>query len=249
MITGELKGKTVFVTGGTSGIGAEIAKSFAKVGANVHIFGTNAANGNAVLDELRALGPNQTFGLSLLNVADTAAVEKELTDLFVRYPVVDVLVNNAGTTRDNLLMRMTEEEWDQVIDVNLKSVFNFCKVMVRPMIKQRSGKIINISSVVGLIGNPGQTNYAASKAGMIGFTQSLAREVASRGICVNCIAPGFIETKMTGALTAEQQEGAKLKIPMQKMGDPSDIAKAALYLATAHYVTGQVLTVDGGLAM
>ena len=164
---------------------------------------------------------------------------------------IDILVNNAGITRDNLLMKMTEEDWDRVIAVNLKSVYNTCQALVRSMLKARNGKIINITSVVGLNGNAGQANYAASKAGMIGFTQSLAKEVASRGICVNCIAPGFIKTPMTGVLTETQKEAIIKQVPMGRLGNPEEIAHAAVFLASSlsDYVTGQVLTVDGGMVM
>jgi len=215
----QLKDKAAVVTGGTAGIGKEIALAFAKQGAHVAIFGTNAERATEVLEHLQKTYP--------------------------------ILVNNAGITRDGLLMKMTEEDWDRVIAVNLKSVYNTCQALVRPMLKARSGKIINITSVIGLIGNAGQANYAASKAGMIGFTQSLAKEVASRGICVNCIAPGFIKTSMTDVLTDAQKEGILKQVPMGRLGSPEEIANTAVFLASdwSNYMTGQVLTVDGGMVM
>lgn len=186
-----LKGKKTLITGGTAGIGKEIATAFAKQGADVAIFGTNEERAAQVLQELEGLRltPEQRFTSFLVNVSEKASVEGAIQQLLDTWGQVDVLVNNAGITRDALLMRMSEEDWDQVIDVNLKSVYNTCQVLVRPMIKAKGGKIINISSVVGLTGNAGQSNYAASKSGMIGFTKALAQELATRNICVNCIAP------------------------------------------------------------
>lgn len=248
-----LKAKKTLVTGGTAGIGKEIATAFASQGADVAIFGTNEERAAQVLQELeeKRQNPEQRFLSFLVNVSEKASVENAIQQLIAAWGNIDTLVNNAGITRDGLLMRMTEEDWDQVIDVNLKSVYNTCQALVRPMIKAKRGKIINISSVVGLTGNAGQTNYAASKSGMIGFTKALAQELATRGICVNCIAPGFIQTRMTGALTDGQKEGILKKIPMGRMGDPQDIANAAIFLASSlsDYVTGQVLTVDGGMVM
>ncbi len=248
-----LKAKKALITGGTAGIGQEIAIAFAKQGADVAIFGTNEQRAAAVLKELEqaAVSPEQRFASFLVNVAEKASVENAIQQLLGSWGQVNILVNNAGITRDGLLMRMTEEDWDQVLDVNLKSVFNTCQALVRPMIKAKGGKIINISSVVGLTGNAGQANYAASKSGMIGFTKALAQEVATRNICVNCIAPGFIQTRMTESLTDAQKEGILKKIPMGRMGDTRDIANAAVFLASelADYITGQVLTVDGGMVM
>lgn len=211
-----LKGKKAIVTGGTAGIGREVALTFAKQGADVAIFGTNEERAAQVLEELKAVscGESQLFLAFTKEVSDKGAVDEAIHSLLALWKQVDILVNNAGITRDGLLMRMSEEDWDQVIDVNLKSVYNFSQSLIRSMMKAKRGKIINISSVVGLMGNPGQTNYAASKAGMIGFTKALAKEVASRGICVNCIAPGFIVTRMTEALTADQKESLLQQIPM-----------------------------------
>jgi 3-oxoacyl-[acyl-carrier protein] reductase len=248
-----LNAKKAIITGGTAGIGKEIALVFAKHGADVAIFGTNAERAAQVIDELKAVQcrPEQTFEALIVNVSDKKSVVDAVQSLLTRWGQVDVLVNNAGITRDGLLMKMSEEDWDAVLDVNLKSVYNMCQTLVRSMLKAKSGKIINISSVVGLTGNAGQVNYAAAKSGMIGFTKALAQELASRNICVNCIAPGFIATRMTDALTEPQREGLLKKIPMGRMGSPNDIAQAAVFLASplSDYITGQVITVDGGMVM
>jgi 3-oxoacyl-[acyl-carrier protein] reductase len=248
-----LKAKKALITGGTAGIGKEIAIAFAKQGADVAIFGTNAERAAQVIQELEQskISPEQQFVSFTVNVSEKTSVESAIQQLLAKWGQIDILVNNAGITRDGLLMRMTEEDWDQVIDVNLKSVYNTCQALVRPMIKAKGGKIINISSVVGLTGNAGQANYAASKSGMIGFTKALALELATRNICVNCIAPGYIHTRMTEGLTDAQKEGVLKKIPMGRVGSPQDIANAAIYLASnlSDYVTGQVLTVDGGMVM
>lgn len=248
-----LNNKNVLITGGTAGIGKQIALSFAKHGANVAIFGTNQERANQVVVELEAarIDENQKFLAVIVNVSKKDEIDAAIEDILNQWGSVDVLINNAGITRDGLLMKMSEDNWDEVIDVNLKSVFNTCQALVRPMMKARAGKIINISSVVGLTGNAGQVNYSASKSGVIGFTKSLAQELATRGICVNCIAPGFIETRMTGALTDAQREGILKKIPMGRIGSPEEIANAALFLASdlSQYMTGQVLTVDGGMVM
>ena len=243
-------GKKVLVTGGTSGIGKEIAFSFAKSGADVAIVGTNEGRATEAIKHMNdnRVRDDQQFAYFIVDVADTEHVQQTMDAVIKQFGQIDVLVNNAGITRDTLLMRMKEEEWDAVISTNLKSIFNFCKAAVRPMMKQRKGKIINISSVVGLTGNAGQSNYAASKLGMLGFTKSLAKEVASRGINVNCIAPGYIKTPMTSALTEEQTKAVADKIPMG-LGEPKMIADAALFLASemSDYITGVVLPVDGGM--
>lgn len=247
-----LKDKTAIITGGSRGIGKAIASRFLEQGASIAIFGTNAEKGKEALEALKTLmGEGQKCSFYQVDVADSAQVEKTIGQVYTDFGNVDILVNNAGVTRDNLLMRLSETDWESVINTNLKSIYNTCRSVVRPMMKSRQGKIINITSVVGLTGNAGQTNYAASKSGMIGFTKSLAKELGSRGICVNCIAPGFIDTDMTGALNEKQKEAILNQIPMQKTGKPEDIANAALYLASglADYVTGQVLTVDGGMVM
>lgn len=248
-----LKAKKAIITGGTAGIGKEIALCFAKQGADVAIFGTNAERAAQTVQEMESVKafPEQKFESFIVNVGEKLSVDEAVGQLLSRWGQIDILINNAGITRDGLLMRMTEEDWDQVMDVNLKSVYNTCQALVRPMIKAKGGKIINISSVVGLTGNAGQANYAASKSGMIGFTKALAQELATRNVCVNCIAPGFIQTRMTDILNDAQKEGILKKIPMGRMGNPQDIANAAVFLASpfSDYITGQVLTVDGGMVM
>lgn len=248
-----LKGKTALITGGTAGIGKAIASLFAEHGADVAILGTNAERAAVAAKEIEACraDPGQKVIVSIANVSKAAEVEGAFEKILKEFGKIDILINNAGITRDNLLMRMSEEDWNLVMDVNLKSVYNTCKAMSRPMMKARSGNIINITSVIGLTGNAGQVNYAASKSGMIGFTKSLAKELASRNIRVNCIAPGYIETQMTDVLAPAVKEAILSKIPMSRIGNPRDIAHAALFLASdlAGYVTGQVLTVDGGMVM
>lgn len=247
-----LMNQTAVVTGGTRGIGKAIALRFAQEGASVAICGTNPEKGQETLLELQAhLSGDQKAAFYQVDVASGTQVEKTMAQIYADFGHIEILVNNAGITRDNLLMRLSEEDWNSVLDTNLKSVYLTCRAVIRTMMKARQGKIINISSVVGLTGNAGQTNYAASKAGMIGFTKSLAQEAASRGINVNCVAPGFTETDMTGALNEKQKEGILAQVPMQKMGTPQDIANAVLFLASplAAYITGQVLAVDGGMVM
>lgn len=247
-----LEGKTALVTGGTAGIGKGIVALFATHGANVVFCGRNAAKGAEVAQEVcAAAGRPDAATFVQADVADPKAMEDLVSHVLEKFKKLDILVNNAGITRDGLLMRMSEEQWDEVISVNLKSVYSTCRAAIRPMLKERCGSIINISSVVGLTGNAGQANYAAAKSGILGFTKSLAQEVASRQIKVNCICPGFVDTSMTGALNDVQRESILKKIPMGTMGVPQDIAYAALYLASdwSRYMTGQVLTVDGGMVM
>jgi len=248
-----LKGKSTLVTGGTAGIGKAIAHLYAKSGADVAIFGTNKERAEHTVAEMESfrVDPSQKFTYILVDVSLTKDVDAAIQQLLASWGKVDVLVNNAGITRDNLLMKMGEEEWDAVMDTNLKSVYNTCKALARPMMKARTGTIINISSVIGLTGNAGQTNYAASKAGMIGFTKSIAKELSSRNIRANCIAPGYIETPMTDGLPPLVKEAVIAKIPLGKIGNPADIANAALFLASdlSGYITGQVLTVDGGMVI
>jgi 3-oxoacyl-[acyl-carrier protein] reductase len=246
-----LSGKTAIITGGNGGIGKAIAIAFAKHGAKIALFGTNVEKGAKAIEEIKAGTPGSQVEFFQVDVADTAAVEASVSRAIEQLGPIDILVNNAGVTRDMLLMKMTEQDWDVVLDTNLKSVFNTCKSLVRQFIKARKGKIINITSVVGLIGNAGQVNYAASKSGMIGLTKSLAKEVAGRGICVNCIAPGFIDTQMTQVLTDAQRQALLGQIPMARLGQPDEIAQAAIFLASSmsDYVTGQVITVDGGMVM
>jgi len=248
-----LKGKVALITGGTAGIGKAIACLYAEHGADVAILGTNQERSEQALKEIEACkaNPEQRTACFLVNVSKTKEVSETVEKLIQDWGKIDILVNNAGITRDNLLMKMSEEDWDLVMDVNLKSVYNTCKALCRPMMKARNGTIINVSSVIGLTGNAGQINYAASKSGMIGFTKSLAKELASRGVRANCIAPGYIETQMTDGLPAPVKEAIISKIPMSRIGQPRDIAHAALFLASdlSSYVTGQVITVDGGMVM
>jgi 3-oxoacyl-[acyl-carrier protein] reductase len=248
-----LKDKKILVTGGTAGIGKDIALTFARQGASVVIFGTNQERALEVVKEMESVKvfPEQRFMQQIVDVSSKSAVDESIQKILGEWGSLDVLVNNAGITRDTLLMKMSEKDWDDVIDINLKSVYNLCQSLVRPMLKARAGKIINISSVVGLTGNAGQVNYSASKSGMIGFTKALAQELATRGITVNCIAPGFIQTKMTDVLTDQQKDLILKKIPMGRLGSTEDIANAAVFLASpySNYITGQVLTVDGGMVM
>ena len=245
-----LENQVAVVTGAGRGIGHAIAVRLAREGAGVACVSRTQVNAQKTTDEINALRANVANSYAV-DVADHNAVQKICAGILEQFGRVDILVNNAGVTRDGLSMRMSVEDWDTVLNTNLKGAFNFAQALMRPMIKQRSGRIINISSVSGLIGNAGQVNYSASKAGLIGFTKSLARELASRGITVNAIAPGLIETDMTGVLSDEIRQGFLQKIPLGKLGQPDDIAAAVAYLASveASYVTGQVLAVDGGMAM
>lgn len=246
-----LNNQVAIVTGGTAGIGRAIAIKLAQQGAFVNVWGTNAERGKEVVDEINRLIGNERAAFFAVNVAKSTEVEEAVKTILAAHQKVDILVNNAGITRDQLLMKMTEEDWDQVLEVNAKSCYNTCHALVRSMLKARSGAIINISSVIGLTGNTGQVNYAASKAAMIGFTKALAKEVAKRDIRVNCIAPGFIETKMTDVLSEEQKARTLEAIPMGKLGTTEDVANAVLFLASplSRYITGQVLVVDGGMVM
>jgi 3-oxoacyl-[acyl-carrier protein] reductase len=238
------------VTGAGRGIGHAIAVRLASEGARVVSVSRTEANAQKTADEINTVRADAAKAYSV-DVADHAAVQTIGAQILEDFGRVDILVNNAGVTRDGLSMRMPVEDWDTVLNTNLKGAFNFVQALMRPMIKQRSGRIINISSVIGLIGNAGQANYAASKAGLIGLTKSLARELASRGITVNAIAPGLIETDMTGVLSDEIRQSILQKIPLGKLGQPDDIAAAVAYLASAEasYITGQVLAVDGGMVM
>ena len=245
----QLANQIAVVTGAGRGIGRAIALKFAAEGADVVVISRTQENSEKVAAEIRALG--RKAWACAVDVADAAAVNAAAEKILAETTKVDILVNNAGVTRDGLLMRMSDADWDTVLDTNLKGAFLVTKSFSRAMIKARSGKIINISSVIGLIGNAGQCNYAASKAGLIGFTQSCARELAGRGITVNAIAPGFIQTDMTSELKEEMRAALLKQIPLGSFGEAEDIAGAALYLASpaARYVTGQVLTVDGGMVM
>ena len=245
-----LEGKVAVVTGAARGIGKAIAIQFAKEGANVAF--TDLAideNGKKTEEELNALGVKaKGYASNAANFEDTHKVIDQIMQDFGR---IDILVNNAGITRDNLILRLTEQDFDAVLDTNLKGAFCCCKAVYRPMMRQRYGRIVNLSSVVGLRGNAGQTNYSASKAGLIGLTKSLAKELASRNVTVNAVAPGFIATDMTAALTETAKNAALGSIPMGRMGTPENVAKAVAFLAgeDAGYITGQVLAVDGGMSM
>jgi len=245
--------KTVLVTGGTSGIGKAIALLFAQKGANVAIFGTDETRARETVEELDStkIHSEQTFKYFLPHIADKDAVSKAIECILIDWGNLDILVNNAGITRDALLIRMTEQAWDDVIAVNLKSIYNTCRVLVRPMMKVHHGKIINISSVVARTGNIGQTNYCASKAGIIGLTKSLALELARWNICVNCVCPGYIRTRMTETLSDRHEDELLAKIPLGRIGAPADVARLVLFLASdwADYITGQTYSVDGGMTM
>jgi 3-oxoacyl-[acyl-carrier protein] reductase len=242
----DLTGKTALITGASGGIGGEIARALHASGATVGLSGTRTEPLEALAAELGDRA--HVFPCNLSDPEAVAALPKQAADAMGS---VDILVNNAGITRDNLFMRMSDEEWQSVIDVNLTATFKLCKGVLRGMMKARWGRIVNISSVVGATGNPGQGNYAAAKAGMVGMSKSLAYEVASRGITVNAVAPGFIETAMTDKLTDDQKSTILTQIPSGRMGTPEEIAAAVLYLASpeAAYVTGTTLHVNGGMAM
>lgn len=246
-----LKDQIAIVTGGNAGIGKAIALKLAAEGATVAILGTNPMTGAAVVEEINGLAAGSQASFYPVDVSKTTEVDEVIKKIIEKHGKVDILVNNAGITADQLLMKMPEEDWDRVIDINLKSCYNTCKAVIRPMMKAKKGRIINISSVVGLMGNAGQVNYAASKAGMIGLTKALAKEVAARNILVNCIAPGFIQTKMTEGLNDVQKEAILKEIPLGQMGEVNDIAEIAWFLATplSKYITGQVIAVDGGMVM
>jgi 3-oxoacyl-[acyl-carrier protein] reductase len=241
-----LSGRTALVTGATGGIGGEIARALKSQGAKVAISGTRE-------DKLRALAEELGGDIAVFpcDLKDREAVGALIGKTEAALGGLDILVNNAGITRDNLFMRMKDDEWDDVIAVNLTATFILCRAASRSMLRKRHGRIINIASISGVVGNPGQGNYAASKAGMVGMTKSLAREIAQRGVTANCIAPGFIETPMTGALNEKQVEQIAAAIPAGVFGKPGDIAAAVVYLASdeARYVTGETLHVNGGMAM
>ena len=245
----QLANHIAVVTGAGRGIGRAIALKFAAEGTDVACISRTAENSEKVAAEIRVMG--RKAWAHAVDVADATAVTAAVEKILAECGKVDILVNNAGVTRDGLLMRMSEEHWNTVLDTNLKGAFLFTKALTRSFLKQRSGRIINIASVVGLTGNAGQANYAASKAGLIGFTKSVALELASRGITCNALAPGFIETDMTAALNEAMRASLLKKIPLNSFGQGEDIANAALFLASpaARYVTGQVLTVDGGMVM
>ncbi len=246
----KLKGKTVLITGGSRGIGRAIALAFAEEGTNVIInYTSDEENAKDVIKEI------EKFGVKGLAVRANISKAEEVNSMFDKikedFDMIDILINNAGITRDSLFIGMKEKDWDEVIEVNLKGMFLCTKAVIRKMLRQKYGRIVNISSVVGVIGNPGQANYCASKAGVIGLTKSLAREVASRNITVNAIAPGFIKTDMTDALPGDIKESVMGTIPMGRYGNPEDIANIAVFLSSgkAGYITGQIIHIDGGMAM
>lgn len=245
---GRLQGKTAVVTGGARGIGAEIVRRLVAEGANVAFtYNSSSEAADAMTAEL---GEERVMGIRC-DVADTEQVEKLMEETLNRWGKIHILVNNAGITRDTLVLRMSREDFESVLTTNLTGAFLTSKAVMRPMMKERWGRIINIASVVGLVGNPGQANYVASKAGLIGMTKSMAREVASRNILVNCVAPGFIGTDMTAKLNETQQEAIKGQIPLGHIGNPGQVAAAVAFLASddASYITGQVIAVDGGMTM
>lgn len=245
----DLKGKCALITGSGQGIGKEIAMTLAKAGANIGVSDINLEAAQATADEIAQLGV-KTIALKA-NVASDEEVKAMVKDFVAEMGQIDILVNNAGITKDGLVMRMKESDWDAVLNVNLKSAFLCTKAVTRPMVKQSSGKIINIASISGVIGLPGQANYSASKAGMIGLTKAVAKELGTKQISVNAIAPGFIRTAMTDKLSDEVIKGYEDNIPMSRMGLPADIANTVLFLASdlSNYITGQVISVNGGLSM
>jgi 3-oxoacyl-[acyl-carrier protein] reductase len=245
----KLKDKVAIVTGGARGIGKEIAIALAREGADIAICDINEDELLRAKSEIEAL--SRHCMISVLDVGDSVACEDMVNKTLDKFGKIDILINNAGITRDGLLMRMKEEDWDLVLRVNLKGAFNFTKSACRPMIKQRYGKIVNIASIIGIMGNAGQANYAASKAGLIGLTKSAAKELASRGINVNAIAPGFIKTPMTDKLTDAQKEAMLKLIPLNSLGSPMDVANLVLFLVSdsSSYITGEVIKVDGGMGM
>ena len=246
-MSGELSGKVAVVTGGSRGIGLEIARELAEAGAAVAVVGRNGERAREAAAGLPGQG-HQGFAC---DVADSTAVKETVSAVEEALGPVDILVNNAGITRDNLLLRLSDEEWDDVLDTNLKGAFNFIRALGRGMMKRREGVIVNVSSVVGLQGNAGQANYSASKSGLHGLTKSVARELASRGVRCNAVAPGFIRTDMTAELTEDQTTGLLSGIPLGRLGDPEDIAPLVRFLAGpgGRYITGQILAVDGGMVM
>jgi 3-oxoacyl-[acyl-carrier protein] reductase len=246
----DFHGTTVLVTGGTRGIGRALVEAFADAGAHVAFtFRSSTDAAQELVDQLEAQG---TEALSLQgDVADLDTAQEHVDAVVDRWGALDVLVNNAGITRDGLMLRMSEDDWDDVIDTNLKGVFNFCKAAYMPMMRQQAGAIVNISSVVGTTGNAGQTNYAASKAGIVGFSKSLAKELGSRNVTVNVVAPGYVQTDMTDELDEETRTSILDAVPLERLAEPHEIANAVLFLASpaADYITGHVLHVNGGLSM
>jgi len=244
-----LKDKVAVITGGARGIGKEMALLFAREGARICICDISDESIQTAVKDIESAG-TEALGVKV-DVTNFSQVEEMAQKALDKFSKIDILINNAGITRDNLLLRMKEEDWDAVLNVNLKGTFNCTKAVSKMMIKQRSGKIINIASVIGITGNAGQANYAASKGGIISFTKSVAKELASRNINVNAIAPGFIKTDMTAKLSQELRDAMLKLIPLARLGEPSDVAKLALFLASdnSSYITGEVIKVDGGMVM
>ena len=242
----DLTGKIAVVTGASQGIGEVITKKFSEAGAHVICIARSKEKIKNLVNRLKSKGLSASY--ISCDVSDGKAFSNAISNIYSENKRLDILINNAGITRDALIMRMNDEQWDEVLDTNLKGAFHGMKAAMRPMMKNKSGRIINITSIVGLTGNPGQANYAASKAGLIGMTKSIAKEVATRGITVNCIAPGWIETEMTEGLPESSKNELLKRIPQARTGKPEDIAYAALFLASdeANYITGQTITVDGG---
>jgi len=244
-----LKDKVALITGGARGIGKAIALLFAQEGADIIIGDVNIEEASKTCLEIEALG-RKVLPIEM-DVTDYDKCEEAVNKILDKFTKVDILVNNAGITKDNLLVRMSQQEWDAVLDVNLKGTFNCIKAVSRPMIKQRGGRIINIASIIGIIGNAGQANYSASKAGIIALTKTAAKELAGRNINVNAVAPGFIQTEMTAGLADDLKEKMKQAIPLSKFGTPGDVAAVCLFLASSEssYITGQTIVVDGGMVM
>ncbi len=250
MMSKQFAGKSVLVTGGTRGIGRAIVEAFARAGANVAFTYRSSDDEAAALKEALEADGAQVLVFKG-DAANAESADEAVKGVVDAWGSIDVLVNNAGITKDGLILRMNEDDWDAVITTNLKSVFNYCKAAYRPFMKQRGGRVINISSVVGVMGNPGQTNYAASKAGIIGFTKSYAKELGGRGVTANVVAPGYVDTDMTSSLSDSAKEAMLNAVPLGRSARPEEISSAVLFLASegAGYITGHVLHVDGGLAM
>ena len=247
--SGELNGRVAIVTGGAQGIGKAIALTLARHGVNVVVTDINLERAQATAQEIEAL---QVRSLAIkANVADVSAAEQMVKETVDKLGKIDILVNNAGITRDNVLLRMKPEEWDQVMEVNLKGTYACTRAALKFMFRQKNGRIVNIASITGLMGNAGQANYSASKAGIIGFTKAVAREYATRGITVNAVAPGFIDTAMTQAIPEKEREALTRQIPMERLGTPDDVAAAVYFLVSdlSGYITGQVINVNGGMYM
>lgn len=246
----DLNGKTALVTGASRGIGRAVVETLASAGARVAFtYRSSSDEADALCRQVEESGSECLVFQG--DAAEMSSAEEAVGGVLEAWGAIDILVNNAGVTRDGLVLRMSEQDWDAVVDTNLKSVFNFCKMAYRPMMKQRSGKIVNMSSVIGVVGNPGQTNYAASKAGVIGFSKSLARELGGRGVTVNVVAPGYVETDMTAGLSDAARTALLAAAALKRVATPQDVANAVHFLVSpaAEYITGHVLHVDGGLAM